>query len=73
MKLDKLNISKKNFIIGVVVLVIIGGIILITKGGRNGKGILYNPDKNIKIVKSETSQIEFEDFSNGDITLKKPK
>ena len=47
MKLDKLNISKKNFIIiGVVVLVIIGGIILLTKGGRNGKGLFYNPDKN---------------------------
>ena len=38
MKLDKLNISKKNFIIiGVVVLVIVGGVILLTKGGRNGK------------------------------------
>lgn len=49
MKLNKLNISKKNFIIiGVVVLVIIGGIILLTKGGRNGKGLFYNPDSNIK-------------------------
>ena len=45
MKLNKLNISKKNFIIiGVVVLVIIGGIILLTKGGKNGKGLFYNPD-----------------------------
>ena len=74
MKIGKLNISKKILIvIGVVVLVIIGGTILLTKGGSKGKGILYNPDKNIKIVKSEASQIEFEDFSNGDITLKKPK
>ena len=41
MKIRKLNISKKNLIvIGVVVLVIIGGTILLTKGGSKGKGIL---------------------------------
>ena len=74
MKIGKYDISKKNLvIIGVVFLIIIGGTILLTKGGSKGKGVFYNPDKNIKIVKSEASQIEFEDFSNGDITLKKPK
>ena len=74
MKIGKVTISKKSLvIICVVVIVVIGGTILLTKGGSKGKGILYNPDKNIKIVKSEASQIEFEDFSNGDITLKKPK
>ena len=52
MKIGKLNISKKNLIvIGIVVLAVIGGTILLTKGGSKGKGILYNPDKNIKIVK----------------------
>ena len=51
MKLNKLNISKKNFIIIGVVVFVIGGIILLTKGGRNGKGLFYNPDSNIKIVK----------------------
>ena len=70
MKIGKLNISVKNMIIiGIAVIVVIIGVISLT--GK--KGIFYNPDKNIKIVKSEASQIEFEDFSNGDITLKKPK
>ena len=74
MKIGKYDISKKNLvIIGVVFLIIIGGTILLNKGGSKGKGVFYNPDKNIKIVKSEASQIEFEDFSNDDITLKKPK
>ena len=74
MKIEKLNISKKNFIIiGIVVLVIIGGIILLTKGGNNGKGIFYNPDKNIKIVKSKANQIEFEDYSINEFSIKKPK
>ena len=48
MKIGKLNISKKNLII--IVIVIIGGIILLTIGGSNGKGVFYNPDKNIKIA-----------------------
>ena len=74
MKLDKLNISKKNFIIiGVVVLVIVGGVILLTKGGRNGKGLFYNSDSNIKIVKSEASKIELEDYSTNEFSIKKPK
>ena len=58
MKIGKLNISKKNLIIiGVVVIVVIGGTVLLTKGGSKGKGVFYNPDKNIKIFKSEASQI----------------
>lgn len=74
MKNGKLNISKKNLIIiGVVVLAVIGGTILLIKGGNKGKGILYNPDKNIKIVKSEASQIELEDYSTNDFSIKKPK
>ena len=74
MKNGKLNISQKNLIIiGVVVLAIIGGTILLIKGGNKGKGILYNPDKNIKIVKSEASQIELEDYSTNDFSIKKPK
>ena len=73
MKLNKLNISKKNFIIiGVVVLVIIGGIILLTKGGRNGKGLFYNPDSNIKIVKSNANNIELEDYNTNEFSIKKP-
>ncbi len=74
MKNGKLNISKKNLIIiGVVVLTVIGATILLIKGGNKGKGILYNPDKNIKIVKSEASQIELEDYSTNDFSIKKPK
>ncbi len=74
MKIGKLNISKKNLIIIVIVIfVIIGGIILLTKGGNNGKGVFYNPDKNIKIAKSKASQIEFEDYSINEFSIKKPK
>ena len=74
MKIGKLNISKKNLIIiGIVVFVIIGGIILLTKGGSNGKGVFYNPDKNIKIAKSKANQIEFEDYSINEFSIKKPK
>ena len=74
MKIGKLNISKKNLIIIVIVIfVIIGGIILLTKGGSNGKEVFYNPDKNIKIAKSKASQIEFEDYSINEFSIKKPK
>ena len=74
MKIGKLNISKKNLIIIVIVIfVIIGGIILLTIGGNNGKGVFYNPDKNIKIAKSKASQIEFEDYSINEFSIKKPK
>ena len=74
MKIGKLNISKKNLIIIVIVIfVIIGGIILLTKCGNNGKGVFYNPDKNIKIAKSKASQIEFEDYSINEFSIKKPK
>lgn len=74
MKIGKLNISKKNLIIIVIVIfVIIGGIILLTKGGNNGKGVFYNSDKNIKIAKSKASQIEFEDYSINEFSIKKPK
>ena len=71
MKIGKLNISKKNLII--IVIVIIGGIILLTIGGSNGKGVFYNPDKNIKIAKSKANQIEFEDYSINEFSIKKPK
>ena len=73
MKIGKLNISKKTFIIIGIVFVIIGGIILLTKGGSNGKGVFYNPDKNIKIAKSKANQIEFEDYSINEFSIKKPK
>lgn len=74
MKFNKINLTKKNlFIIGIVAIAFIGGIILLTKGGSNGKGILYNPDKNIKIVKSEVSKIELEDYSTNEFSIKKPK
>ena len=74
MKIGKLNISKKNLIIIVIVIfVIIGGTILLIKGGSNGKGVFYNPDKNIKIAKSKANQIEFENYSNNEFSIKKPK
>ena len=42
-KIGKLNISKKNLIIiSVVIFIVIGGILLLTRD--NGKGLFYNPD-----------------------------
>ena len=71
-KIGKLNISKRNLIIiGVVILIVIGGILLLTKD--NDKGLFYNPDKNIKIVKSEASKIELEDYKTNEFSIKIPK
>ena len=71
MKIGKYDISKKNvMIIGGAILVLVIGIILLTK--KDGK-IFYNPDANIKIVKSEASQIEFEDYKTNEFSIKKPK
>ena len=71
-KIGKLNISKKNLIIiSVVIFIVIGGIFLLTRD--NGKGLFYNPDKNIKIVKSEASKIELEDYKTNEFSIKKPK
>ena len=73
MKIGKLNISKKNLIIiGISILAVIGVTIILTKDTK-GKGVFYNPDKNIKIVKSEASQIEFEDYKTNEFSVKKPK
>ena len=48
-KIGKLNISKRNLIIiGVVILIVIGGILLLTRD--NGKGLFYYPDKIIILV-----------------------
>ena len=72
MKIGKLNISKKDLIIvGAAIILVIGGIVFLGKKGS--KGIFYNPDKNIKIVKSEASKIELEDYSTREFSIKKPK
>ena len=71
MKIGKYDISKKNMIIiGVIILVFVIGVILLTK--KDGK-IFYNLDASIKIVKSEASQIEFEDYKTNEFSIKKPK
>ena len=72
MKIGKLNISKKDLIIvGAAIILVIGGIVFLGKKGS--KGIFYNLDKNIKIVKSEASKIELEDYSTREFSIKKPK
>lgn len=72
MKIGKFNISKKNLIvIGTVVVFVIGCIFIVNKGGN--KSLFYNPDKNIKIVKSEASKIELEDYQTNEFSIKKPK
>ena len=72
MKIGKFNISKKNLIvIGIVVVFTIGCIFIVNKG--DNKGLFYNPDKNIKIVKSEANKIELEDYQTNEFSIKKPK
>lgn len=72
MKTNKLNISsKKMLIVGAVVIVLVIGIILLTK--KDGKSIFYNPDANIKIVKSEASKVELEEYTTNEFSIKKPK
>lgn len=74
MKIGKLNIRAKNLLLGAgAVVVVIGGVILLGKGDSKGKSIFNNTDKNIKIVKSETSKIELEDYSTNEFSIKKPK
>jgi len=74
MKIGKLNINKRGlFIISILVIVVIGGVILLGKGDNKENGIFNNPDKNIKIVKSEASKIELEDYSTNEFSIKKPK
>ena len=71
MKIGKYDISKKNMIIiGGIILAFVIGIVLLTK--KDGK-IFYNLDASIKIVKSEASQIEFEDYKTNEFSIKKPK
>ena len=63
MKIGKVNISKKSLVIICVILfTIIISIVLFSRGASKVSGVFYNPDKNIKIVRSKASKIEFEDF-----------
>lgn len=74
MKIGKLDIRAKNLLLGAgAVVVVIGSVILLGKGDSKGKSIFNNTDKNIKIVKSETSKIELEDYSTNEFSIKKPK
>lgn len=59
MKIGKLDIKgKKLLIVCGIVIAVIGCVILLNRGDGKGKNIFNNPDKNIKIVKSEASKIE---------------
>ena len=71
---EKLKISQKNLIIfGVIAIAFIGGVILFTNGSKKSKGLFYDPDANVKIVKSEASKIELEDYQTNEFSIKIPK
>lgn len=71
MKNVKLNsMQKKLVIISIAAITILVCLILFS---NNGKGIFNNPDSNVKIVKSEVSKIELEDYNTSEFTIKKPK
>ena len=72
MKISNLNITPKKLImIGIIVVIFATSLIIFSKNNRNG--IFNNPDKDIKIVKSEANKIEFEDYSINEFSIKKPK
>ena len=71
MKNVKLNsMQKKLVIMSIAAITILVCLILFS---NNGKGIFNNPDSNVKIVKSEVSKIELEDYNTSEFTIKKPK
>ena len=71
MKNVKLNsMQKRIIIISIAAITILVCVILFS---NNGKGIFNNPDSNVKIVKSEVSKIELEDYNTSEFTIKKPK
>ena len=71
MKNVKLNsMQKKLVIISIAAITILVCVILFS---NNGKGIFKNSDSNVKIVKSEVSKIELEDYNTSEFTIKKPK
>ena len=71
MKNVKLNsMQKRIIIISIAAITILVCLILFS---NNGKGIFNNPDSNVKIVKSEVSKIELEDYNTSEFTIKKPK
>ena len=65
MRIGKLNIKDKKIIAIIVVIAVVGIAALF--------GIFNNSDKNIKIVKSEASKIELEDYTTNEFSIKKPK
>ncbi len=72
MKISNLNITPKKLImIGIIVVIFATSLIIFSQNNKNR--IFSNPDKDIKIVKSEANKIEFEDYSSNEFSIKKPK
>ena len=72
MKISNLNITPKKLImIGIIVVIFATSLIIFSKNNRNR--IFSNPDKDIKIVKSEANKIELEDYTTNEFSIKKPK
>lgn len=72
--MENLKKNKPLFItlIVIVSLVLIGGVYSIVKV-MNGGSIGIGAEARVKIVKNEVSNIELEDYSNGNFSIKKPK
>lgn len=68
MKNLKFNIGKKEISILVIIVALVICFILI-----GGKSSFNNPDAKLKIVKSEASKIEFEEYTTSEFSIKKPK
>ena len=72
-KIDFTKLKDKKNIIIIVGVVIALFLVLKVVDKTTGTNILSNPDSKLKIVKSDVSKIELEDYKTSEFSIKKPK
>ena len=72
-KIDFTKLKDKKNIIIIVGVVIALFLVLKVVDKTTGTNILSNPDSKLKIVKSDVSKIELEDYKTNEFSIKKPK
>ena len=72
-KIDFTKLKDKKNIIIIVGVVVALFLVLKVVDKTTGTNILSNPDSKLKIVKSDVSKIELEDYKTSEFSIKKPK
>ena len=72
-KIDFTKLKDKKNIIIIVGVVVALFLVLKVVDKTTGTNILSNPDSKLKIVKSDVSKIELEDYKTNEFSIKKPK